>query len=179
MTEGTPYGDYVQRLKNINAYVHQTKEKLDALEKSSQSSSKVSQSSIRRLKADLSKRSAEVLELQLKLAKEHDQSIRMWTKLNSKDSLLSIKDQVIKLRERDIESLEKLFNNTQDENKIVVANLYFAQGQALEIAANRTHVAPRKKKETRREALELYKLSLSLGNEAAQGSIDELEKKLN
>jgi hypothetical protein len=179
MKEGTPYGDYVQRLKNINTYIHQTEAKLEALEKSSDNSSKISQTSIRRLKADLSKRSAEVVDLELKLAKEHEQSIIMWTKLNSKDSLLSIKDQIIKLNERDIASLERLFNNTQDENKIVVANLYFAQGQALETAANRTHFAPRKKKETRREALELYKLSLSLGNTEAQKAIDELEKKLD
>jgi hypothetical protein len=179
MTEGTPYGDYVQRLKNINTYVHQTEVKLDALEKSSESNSKVSKSSIRRLKADLAKKSAEVSELELKLALEHDQAIRMWAKLNTKDSLLSIKDEVIRLSQRDFTSLEKLFNNTQDENKIVVANLYFAQGQALETAANRTHFAPRKKRETRREALELYRLSLSLGGSEAQQAIDELEKKLN
>ena len=179
MTEGTSYGDYVQRLKNINAYVHQTEAKLDALEKSSESSSKVSKSSIRRLKADLSKRSAEVLELQLRLAKEHDQTITLWEKLNTKDSLLSIKDQIIRMNAQDIASLEKLFDNTQIDNKITVASLYFAQGKALETAANRTHFAPRKKKESRREALELYKLSLMLGNLEAQTSIDELEKKLN
>ena len=179
MTEGTPYGDYVQRLKNINTYVRQTEAKLDALEKSSESFSRVSKSSIRRLKADLAKRSAEVSELELKLALEHDQAIRMWTKLNTKDSLLSIKDEVIRLSQRDFTSLEKLFNNTQDENKTVVANLYFAQGQALETAANRTHFAPRKKRETRREALELYRLSLSLGGSEAQQAIDELEKRLN
>jgi hypothetical protein len=74
--------------------------------------------------------------------------------------------------------LEKLLNETQSENKIAIANLYFAQAEALEKAANRTHFAPRKKKETRREALELYRLSLSMGNMKAQNKIDELEKKL-
>ena len=86
---------------------------------------------------------------------------------------------MIKLNESDIASLEKLFNDTQSENKVQVANLYFAQAQALETAADRTQFKPRKKKETRREALELYKLSLSLGNENAQTKIDELEKKLS
>jgi hypothetical protein len=179
MVEGTTYGDYVARLKGINTYVQQTEAKLAELEKSTQSSSKASNSSIRRLKADLAKRSEEILELQLKLAKEHDQNLILWSKLNSKDSLLSIKDEIIKLNERDIVSLEKLFNDTQADNKLEVANLYFAQAQALETAANRTHFAPRKKKDTRREALELYKLSLSLGKMEAQGKIDELEKKLS
>jgi hypothetical protein len=179
MTEGTSYGDYVQRLKNINAYVHQTEAKLDALEKSSDLSSKLSQSTIGRLKVDLGKRSNEVVELQLKLAKEHEQAIMMWVKLATKDSLLSIQDEVIRLNQQDIAYLEKLFNSTQYENKVVVSNLYFAQAQAMETAANRTHFAPRKKKETRREALELYKLSLSLGNTEAKKMIDDLEKKLN
>jgi hypothetical protein len=179
MVEGTSYADYVARLKNINAYVKQTEVKLAQLEKSKKDGSKASNSAIRRLKADLAKRSEEIIELQLKLAKEHDQNVILWTKLNSKDSLLSIKDEVIKLNERDIVSLEKLFNDTQSDNKVVVANLYFAQAQALETAANRTHFAPRKKKETRREALELYRLALSLGNTEAQGKIDELEKKLS
>ncbi len=179
MVEGTSYADYVDRLKNINAYVKQTEAKLAQLEKSTKNASKASNSAIRRLKADLAKRSEEIVELQLKLAIEHDQNVILWTKLNSKDSLLSIKDEVIKLNERDIVSLEKLFNDTQAETKIVVANLYFAQAKALETAANRTHFAPRKKKETRREALELYRLALSLGNTEAQGKIDELEKKIS
>jgi hypothetical protein len=179
MVEGASYGDHVARLKSINLYVQQTEAKLAQLEKSSKNSSKASNSSIRRLKADLAKRSEEILELQLKLAKEHDQNIILWTKLNSKDSLLSIKDEIIKLNERDIVSLEKLFNDTQVDNRMAVANLYFAQAQALETAANRTHFAPRKKKDTRREALELYRLSLSLGKMEAQGKIDELEKKLS
>jgi hypothetical protein len=52
----------------------------------------------------------------------------------------------------------------------------YAQGQALEIAAARTKLAPRKKKETQREALELYKQSYSLGKQEAKFKIDELEK---
>jgi hypothetical protein len=179
MVEGASYGDHVARLKSINLYVQQTEAKLAQLEKSSKNSSKASNSSIRRLKADLAKRSEEIVELQLKLATEHNQNVIAWAKLNSKDSLLSIKDEMIKVNERDIVSLEKLFNDTQIDNKIVVANLYFAQAQALETAANRTHFAPRKKKDTRREALELYRLSLSLGKMEAQGKIDELEKKLS
>ncbi len=83
MSEGTSYADYVSRLKNINDYVKQTEAKLTQLEKSSQNSTKASNSSIRRLKADLAKRSEEILELQLKLAQEHNQNLILWAKLNS------------------------------------------------------------------------------------------------
>jgi hypothetical protein len=179
MVEGTYYSDYVTRLREINTYVKQTEVKLDALEKASKGNSKASNASIRRLKADLEKRTQEIIDLQFQIANLRDANVTLWAKVNEKDSILSIKDQLIKLNESDIASLEKLVNDTQSENKVTVANLYYAQGAALEKAANRTHFAPRKKKETRREALELYRLSLSLGNDEAQLRINELEKQLS
>ena len=179
LIEGSSYADYVTRLRNINTYIQQTEAKLTALEKSNTKSSKASARAIRRFKADLEKQSKEIVDLQLQLALMRNENMMLWTKVNQKDSLLSINDQVIKMNESDIASLEKLVNDTQAENKVTVANLYFAQAEALETAANRTHFAPRKKKETRREALELYKLSLSLGKAEAQTKITELEKKLS
>jgi hypothetical protein len=179
MIEGGSYADYVARLREINTYVKQTETKLNALEKSSKNSSKASARVIRGYKADLAKQSAEILDLQLHLAQQQDQNMKLWIRINEKDSILSMRDQLIKMNESDIASLEKLFNDTQAENKTIVANLYYAQAEALETVANRTQFKPRKKKETRREALELYKLSLSLGNIEAQKKIDELEKKLN
>ena len=59
------------------------------------------------------------------------------------------------------------------------ADSYMARGEAIEEAANRTKLAPRKKKETYREALELYKKALSLGSDKAQAKITALEKKIN
>ena len=179
MTEGSSYSDYAARLKDINTYVWHTKAKLDALEKSTDKSSKASVRSIRQLKADLEKRTKEILDFQLELAMMRDENTVLWLKLNEKDSLLSMKDRMIKLNESDIVSLEKLFNDTQDENKATVANLYYKQAGTLEMAANRTQFAPRKKKAARREALELYRLALSLGKEDAQEKIDDLEKKVN
>jgi hypothetical protein len=131
------------------------------------------------LKADLAKRTEEIVELQAQIATLRNENLVVWAKVNHKDSVLLIKDQVIKLNESDIASLERLVNDTQVENKIAVANLYFDQATALKMAADRTQFAPRKKKEARREALELYKLSLSLGKLEAQTKIVELEKKLS
>jgi hypothetical protein len=179
MIEGNNYADYISRLNDINAYVKQTEKKLDALEKSNKNNSRASASTIRRMKADLDKRSEEIVELQLQVAKLRDENMAVWVKVNEKDSILAMKDQIIKLNQSDIASLEKLINETQAENKITVANLYFAQAEALETAANRTQFAPRKKKEARREALELYKLSHAMGNTDAQVRITDLEKKLS
>ena len=69
--------------------------------------------------------------------------------------------------------------NDNEETRIATADLYFDQAAAWEKVADRTNFAPRKKKQARREALELYKISLSLGKTEAQGKIDKLEKELS
>ncbi|MBL7856475.1 MAG: hypothetical protein JNM57_02210 [Cyclobacteriaceae bacterium] len=178
MTEGSSYADYVTRLKAINTYVQETQTKLTALEKETKNS-KATASSIRRLKADLEKSSAEIVALQLQLGTARDENMKLWAKSNQKDSILSMNDQIIRLKESDIASLEKMVNDTNADNKLAVANLYYKQAEALELAASRTHFAPRKRKETRREALELYKLSHSLGNREALKKVNELEDKLS
>jgi hypothetical protein len=179
MIEGNTYGDYINRLKEINVYVKETESKIARLEKSNQNNSKTSAATISRLKADLKNRTLEITDLQLQIVKLRDENLAVWSKVNQKDSVLSVRDQMIKLNQDEIASLEKQFTETQLANRIKVSNLYFAQAAALEKAANRTQFAPHKKKETRREALELYKLSLSMGNMDAQARIDELEKKLS
>jgi hypothetical protein len=66
--------------------------------------------------------------------------------------------------------------DTNESNKIKMAELYYNQAKALEVVAERTNFAPRKKKEAMRDALELYKIALSLGMAVAQERIDILEK---
>ena len=83
------------------------------------------------------------------------------------------------MREQDVANLETKVEETTTTARTTQADLYFAQAQALETAADRTKFAPRKKKETQREALELYKLSLSLGKQEAQQKIEELEKEVS
>jgi hypothetical protein len=179
MIEGTSYADYVGRLKDIYAHIRNTQTKLDELERSAKASNKISEATIQRLKTDLALRSKEIVELQVEVANIREENKSLVIAGNHKDSVLSIKDQTIKAREGDVASLQALVKDIDEQNRVKVANLYFAQAQALETAARRTKFAPRRKKETRREALELYKLSLSLGKTEAQAKIDELEKELS
>jgi hypothetical protein len=179
MVEGTSYANYIARLKDINNHMKETQVKLEQMEKANKNASAASNAAIRRLRNDLDLRSKEVVSLQLDIEKLRETNQNLWAHMNQKDSILSSRDEVIKVKDSDIASLQGLVKDTNEQNKIKVANLYFQQAQALETAANRTKFAPRKKKETRREALELYKLSNSMGNAEAQSKIDKLEKELS
>jgi chromosome segregation ATPase len=178
MVEGTSYTDYIRRLKDINQHITETKNKVSELEKNVKNAKSSSAVAIKRLKQDLELRSQEMLALQSEIENMRAENKKLATDLTVKDSTLVNREETIKLREQDITSLEGLVKDINEQTKVKVANLYYAQAQALETAAQRTHFAPKKKKETKREALELYKLSLSLGKTEAEARIAELEKDL-
>ncbi len=64
------------------------------------------------------------------------------------------------------------------QSKVDEAESYFARALLVEETAKRTKFAPRKKRASRQQALELYKMSLFLGKEEAQPKIAQLEDKL-
>lgn len=178
VVEGTSYNNYSSRLKDINKHIKDTQAKIDELEKTSKKVPGLS-SSIRRLKSDLELRSQEIAALQLEVSKMRSENESMSVAIAKKDSTLMMKEDVIKVKESDIASLETSMKDATDKNRIAMADLYFKQASALEEVADRTNFAPRKKKEALREAVELYKISLSLGKEEAQERIDDLEKTLS
>ena len=178
IVEGITYADYIGRLKKINTHIKDSQAKILELEGNLKKSKNLSAGTIKRLKADLNIRSAQIVELQIQIAELRQNNDSQFMRLLKKDSIISGKDEVIRLKSEDVAALQSLVQDIDDQNRIKVANLYFDQAQALETAADRTQFAPRKKKDARREALELYRLSLSMGNDKAQEKIDTLEKQL-
>lgn len=179
VVEGTSYKDYKSRLQSINQHIVETEAKIAELEKTVKTSKNASASygtTIKRLKADLEMSSKQIVALQGEVEKlRHDNDALAMT-VTQKDSLLTKRDEVIQLREQDVATLEAKVTEVSNNATKTQADMYYAQAAALETAADRTKFAPKKKKETRHEALELYKLSLSLGKQEAQQKIDELEK---
>jgi chromosome segregation ATPase len=178
VVEGTSYKDYKNRLVSINNHIKETQNKIAELEKTVKKNN-ASLSTIRRLRSDLEARSAQIAALTAEVEKFRGENASLSRNLTQRDSLLTVNAETIKLREQDVANLETKVEETNTASKNTQADLYFAQAQALETAASRTKFAPRKKKETQREALELYKLSLSLGKQEAQQKIDELEKEVS
>jgi chromosome segregation ATPase len=181
VVEGTSYTDYTGRMKNLNAYIRETQTKLGELEaslKKSKASSNSYASMVKKLKEELETSTQQLAVLQQEVEKIRGENAMLTHAVTQKDSLIANNAEVIKVREENIASLETKVEEINKTAVITQADLYFQQGQALELAASRTQFAPRKKKETKREALELYKRAYSLGKEDAKNKIDELEKDL-
>jgi hypothetical protein len=178
VVEGTSYKDYKNRLVSINNHIKETQSKIAELEKTVKKNN-ASLSTIKRLRADLELRTQQIAALQAEVEKMRGENVTLSRNLTQRDSVLAVNAETIKLREQDIASLETKVEETNTQARTTQADLYFQQAQALETAAARTRFAPRKKKETQREALELYKMSHSLGKEEAQAKIAELEKEIS
>jgi len=177
--EGTSYENYASRLKSINQYVKDTQRRISELESKSKESARGMSSTIKRLKKDLEVRTKDLEALQLEVSRLRSENKTMAEAIAKKDSTLMANEGIIKVREADITSLEAKMRLTNDENRAGTADLYFVQALVWEKVAERTHFAPRKKKQARREALDLYKIALSLGRQDAQEKIDKLEKELS
>jgi len=179
VVEGTSYTDYKTRLQGINSHIKETQAKIATLEKSLKSSKGQYATTIKRLKADLELSTQQITALQGEVDKMRTENQQLAMTVNQRDSSITQNLETIKMKEQDVANLEAKVEEVNAASKASQADLYFAQAQALETAAQRTKFAPKKKKETQREALELYKLSLSLGKQEAQAKIDELQEKLS
>ncbi|HOO09109.1 MAG TPA: hypothetical protein PKW06_04160 [Cyclobacteriaceae bacterium] len=182
MIEGTTYSDYTARMKDINEYVNESQEKIEALEralKKSRGTSNVFSATIKKLKADLDARNKEILALQEQVDKYRNENQNLIQTVSLQEAELGDKEAKIIEKEQELALIEARIQELMIQSKMSEGDSYYARGEAIEEAANRTKLAPRKKKETYREAIEMYKKALSLGVAKAQAKISELEEKVN
>jgi len=177
MVEGTSYKNYKERLAGINSYIKETQAKIIQLEKSSKNT-KAYAGTIRRLKADLEARTQQIAMLEGEVQKIRTENQGLARTVTQRDSVISVNTETIKVREENLAAMESRVQEMGIQSKNDQAEAYFKQALALEKAAQRTKFAPKKKKDTKREALELYKMAASLGKPEAEAKVQQLEKDL-
>jgi chromosome segregation ATPase len=181
LEQGISYDDYTARMDDINDYVKNTEKKLSALEeelKKSKTSASSYAGTIKKLRKDLETKAQEIAGLQEQVDKYRNENQNLIQTVDLQESMLLDKEVQIIEKNQELALIEARIQELMIQSKMTEAEAYYARGEAIEEAANRTKLAPKKKKETYREALELYKKALSLGNDQAQAKIDAMEAKL-
>jgi chromosome segregation ATPase len=181
MVEGTTVDNYKSRMRDINNYVKDTQDKITDLEKSlkkSKGNANAYAATIKKLKADLEAKNEEIGKLQDLVATLGNENQNLITTVGLQEAELTDKEAQIAAKQQELVLIENKIQELMISSKVSEADSYFARGQAVEEAARRTKLAPRKKKETYKEAIELYKKALSLGSKEAQAKITALEKKV-
>lgn len=181
MLEGTSYDQYLSRMRDLNEYVKSTEDKIKALEastKSSRSASRNYASTIKKLKAELESRNSELAVLQDQVNKYRNENENLIKTVALQKAELAEKITMLDSSGTQIITLEKQVSDMISQSKIDQGEAYYLRAQAIETAANRTKFAPRKRKETREEALELYRLAAFYGKSEAEYKIEELKEKI-
>lgn len=178
---GTDYDDYLKRMNDINEYVSNTESKINELEQELNKSSTNSQAyarTISRLKKDIAEKSKEIQGLQTSVEKYKKENTNLINAVDIQEAEIADLSDEIELKMEELAFIEARVQEMMKKAQMTEADSYFALGEALEEAARRTKLAPKKKKETYREAIEHYKKSLAFGREDAQEKIDALEEKI-
>ena len=181
LSEGTSFEEFSTRLKDINEFVKMSEEKITMIQhalKNSKHEAAAYLMLVDALKSEVQLRVDEIVKLEEEVTKYKDENHGLMQAIKLKEDevrniniKISEKQQELLLLEARIEAMVNTF-------KVTEADAYYARARAVEEAAKRTILAPHKKKETYKEALELYKRSLSLGKQEAKVDIANLEKKL-
>jgi len=181
IVEGTPYFSYTERLKEINNYIQSSQQKISNLEatvKEYGQQSLAYEMLVAALKDELTiaiddmRRMEERVSKTLKDNKDVNQIVKLQrANLEDFQFQLDAKYEEVKLFEVRIQELTQKLQITE-------ADALYAQAQALELAAKRTKLAPRKKRETYQQALDLYKKAEQAGHPQAQAKIKDLNARV-
>jgi hypothetical protein len=182
LKDGNSSEELTSQLRNINQFVKMSEDRLEAVQKALKSAKLESSSYLMlvdALKSEVQLRVDDLVEL--------NEQVGMYKDKN--DVLTG----AIAIRGREVDQVRRQASGKQEELllleakiqamvnnfKIAEADGYYARARAVEETARRTRLAPQKRRETFREALELYKKSVSLGKQDATTDISRLEKRLD
>lgn len=181
MEMGTTYDDYSTRLSEINQYVKDSERKIDELEKGLSKSNAVSKSyaaSISRLKKELAEKTEQIAQLETMVAQYQAENKELVDLVELQTAELNDKTSQIESKRQELEMLETRITELLTQSKVSQADSYFMRAQAAEEAARRTQLAPKKKKESYKEAMDLYQKAFDLGRADAKPKIEELTKRV-
>jgi uncharacterized protein YoxC len=163
----------VSRLKDLNEYVKDINMKMDQMEKSIKYVNNMA-ASILKLQADIEARTQRIARLETDSKKQSVSKNTASLVVQRKDSTLAA---FVKNCQQDIAVLQKTMEDVLAKNNKAAADLYYKQAETLaSMSQNVNSVA--KRKLVKREALEMFKISHSLGNEEAKEKISTLERDL-
>jgi len=181
LVEGIAQDDYVNRMKGLKTYVRKTEDKIQELEnrlKKSRSSNRAFTASLKKLKAEIESKNQEIASLTETVNKYRTENENL-VKINETQGLdILDKLQQIETKKQEVAALEQRIDDVSAKAKESIASSYMAHAKSVEDMANRTRFAPKKKKATIMQSIELYRKAALYGNAEASNHVARLEQEL-
>ena len=182
LEEGTTYEEYVKRVEGLSDYVKTAEQRIMELQddvSKMTKSNRYFEATIKRMQAELDKKNDQIKVLLQEVDEYKIESASLVKLVEMQETELEDKDLEILRKTEELELIEARIEELMIQAQMSEADSYYARAEAIEEAANRTKLAPRKKKETYLEALELYQKALDAGKTEAQEKIDLLKEKVD
>ena len=180
--DGSRPVDLSSRLRDINQFVKMSEDRLEVLQNALKSSKLESSSYLMlvdALKSEVQIRARDIVILneELTVYKDENEVLTETIKVRSAEAIEASRRATDK--QEDLQLLEAKIQAMVNNFKVAEADAYYGRARAVEEIARRTKLAPRKRRDGYKEALELYKKCVSLGKEEARTDIARLEKKID
>ncbi len=181
MVEGTPLEDFRKSMQDINQYVKETEKKITALENhlsTATTSRRQYALALKKMKEELEVRNHELTALQEKVTQYQSENGNLVHTVELQRAEIEDKLAQIDSKKAETAKLEEQVGQLITQSKIDQAEFYFTKGEILEETARRTKFAPRKKRNTNKQALDMYQLAVVCGKEEAVAKVELLKKKI-
>ncbi|MBB6459850.1 hypothetical protein [Flammeovirga kamogawensis] len=182
MEKGISGKTYEEKIRAIDAYMKESENRMEQMEASlakSNAKNSAYANTIRKLRQQLDQKTQEIDDLKGQVEKFRSENKALIKTVDLQAKELSDKEIQIQKKKEELALLDNRIQELMVQAKKTEADAFFAQAEALEEAANRTKLAPKKKKATLGEALELYKKSFEAGRKDAYDKVQELSEKLD
>lgn len=181
LAEGTNYDDYTERLRGVKEYIDNSKKQIDKLEKTL--SKQLSKNSlfmrqIKKLKEDIADREANMIKLSEQVEEFREENAALVKTVDLQKGEIMAQERRIKDKKIELAALEAKVDQMKKDAKKAQADAYFAQAEASEQLAQKTKLAPKKKKQHLQEAYDMYKKAFEAGRTEAFNKMEMLEEKL-
>lgn len=173
--------DFKDRMSKLNEYVVKAEQTIDELRQELDKSgvnNRLLFSQINKLKSELEQRNQQIIALESQVEDYKAQNSNLVDLTKSQLRKLKEMDDALVNKAAELDMIQSQIIALNQKSQISAADSYYARGIAIVLAAERTKLAPKKKRETLEEALVLFEKSLELGKKEAQEKIDEIKKKL-
>lgn len=181
LEEGTTYDQYIDRMEDLNEYVKKTETILSDLENEMTKyteTNKYLSANLKKIRQELEEKNAQIKRLEEQVEKYRNENQDLLTLVNLQEAEIADKEMEIETKNEELALIEARVDELLKQAQVSEADGLFARAEAVEEAARRTKLAPRKKKETLMEALNLYEQALLKGKDEAGPKIDELKSRL-
>jgi chromosome segregation ATPase len=173
--------DFKDRMSELNEYVVKAEQTIDELRNELDKSgvnNRLLFSQLNKLKSELEQRNQQIIALESQVEEYKAQNTNLVDLTKAQLRKLKEMDNALVNKAAELEMIQSQIIALNQKSQISAADSYYARGIAIVLAAERTKLAPKKKRETLEEALVLFEKSLELGKKEALDKIEEIKKKL-